>query len=159
VIKKREEANDKISNDRVEAIWQRKLQEKEALTERIDRRRNKGELTPERCVSDLVTSFLIPEVERASLRDQGEFGIDFPHRKKEEKRKEMRPCLHSHILLPCVIPVKLRQGRFLLAAHKSIFEKLDQNDKANLDSGLPKLGDDDFVAAHPAGGEEEEPKL
>ncbi|KAI8853400.1 solute carrier, TRAMD3 or PAT1-domain-containing protein [Chytridium lagenaria] len=46
VIAKREEENEAINNERVERIWQRKLQEREAMLERIERKRVKGLQTP-----------------------------------------------------------------------------------------------------------------
>ena len=42
VISKREVENEAINNERIERIWQRKLQEREAMMDKIERRRQKG---------------------------------------------------------------------------------------------------------------------
>jgi hypothetical protein len=42
VISKREVENEAVNNERIERIWKRKLQEREAMMEKIERRRQKG---------------------------------------------------------------------------------------------------------------------
>lgn len=42
VIRTREAENDVLNQERIERIWQRKLQEREAMKEKIDRKRAKG---------------------------------------------------------------------------------------------------------------------
>jgi hypothetical protein len=44
VINKREEENEAANNERVERIWQRKLQEREAMLDKINKKRIKGEV-------------------------------------------------------------------------------------------------------------------
>ena len=42
VISKREEENEAVNNEKVERIWQKKLQEREAMLEKIEKKRVKG---------------------------------------------------------------------------------------------------------------------